>query len=235
MGVTVKTENEPLRAAVKTIEYNPTFRDGSIDYSDMEGLHYEDKVIDFKVQFKADNLAEMRQKFKVLAKWLSGKGVLRIGNTVYLDAKAYGGIDTLPQMFGRYAEFNVQFRVPPFSVESTVTEEIEFSSGDTRRTVVVDTDHDTELSFNIYCSGAMLGQWGNFEFNGFEYNGVLPDTAVYPIFVNGNDMTVTYKGANYARYCNYVFPKFLSGSNSIEIYANFDGEIDIDYYPKRFF
>ena len=115
-GITVQTVKEPLTANVKQKIHNPSFRNGSIDFSDVTGqLYYEDKIIEYTCRFKCSGLSAFNTKIADIAAWLTGKGTLvcATGNT-YSNARCYGGIDTMPQFYGTYGEFNVSFTVPPF-------------------------------------------------------------------------------------------------------------------------
>lgn len=117
MGVTVHSVNNPV-PAVKSMYYNPTWRNGSIDLTN--ALYgddfYENKVVDVQIQFKANSVAQLRAKAREVANWLSGTGNLYVDTTLYYyRARVINSIDYVPKMFGRYAEMNVSFVCEPFA------------------------------------------------------------------------------------------------------------------------
>ena len=109
----VHTVDRPGMPKAKTDFVSRMNVDGSDDFTaSLKGKPlYEDRVFTVQLQVKTTNTKS------AIAKWLMVPGWLSFDDEPdkYWMAKCYGGLSFVPKLYGRYVEYDIEFRVEPFA------------------------------------------------------------------------------------------------------------------------
>lgn len=106
----------PARPPVKQSYIDMPHKNGSVDFTEIYGIHYEDSIFIVKLQITAENIIQLKTKVKQAAVWLTGSGTLVFDDEPEQEysASCYEGLNYVPQIMGRYAELTINFRVKPW-------------------------------------------------------------------------------------------------------------------------
>ncbi len=118
IGVVTRTVNRPVVPPVRSIDETIPYRDGTLDYSELDGrLFYDDKILEIEIAVVKKDLQSLHKKISKVISWIcGGYGDLIFDDMPYVVwiAKPIK-IDGIAPELQRVGKTTVQFRCHPFN------------------------------------------------------------------------------------------------------------------------
>lgn len=119
-GVTVKTNDRPIRPETKEETFSLQNSDGERSFACANPYgheFYESKIYQMEINVTANGLSDLQSKVTRLSRWIMGSGILIFDDTPLVKwvARIVDTVQYMPEHGGSYAKFIVKYKVKPFA------------------------------------------------------------------------------------------------------------------------
>lgn len=247
-GVTVKTNDRPVRPDTKEEVFNSTNGDGERSFSCANPCgheFYDSKIYQMEMNISASGLDDLQSKITKLSRWIMGSGILIFDDTPLVKwvARIVDTVQYMPEHGGKHAKFLVKYKVQPFA-------ELVFNTID-GPCLDMDVPLDSDIPLD-------LGEYFTFKGAGAHIVKNIGDMPVRPIITVGNaakpvtisvgDIAIKVpksaeidcgnytvrdtSGKSLMREIEGDFFELAVGDNTMNVTASDNVTVEVEYEPK---